>query len=105
MTERFLADDSVHAGIRKRDLQYISFNDTGRILKANELSQFLGSDNAGWSQFNSNDIGSVPMGEISHRAAKPRAEIGNARPVLNLRPCGQFVCRCRTAIVILVIWK
>jgi hypothetical protein len=105
VTKRLLADDSVHAGTRKRDLQYISFNDTGRILKANKLGQFLGSNNAGWSQFNSNNIGSVPMGEIPHCATEPRAEIGNASPVLNLRLSGQLVCRRRTAIMILVMWK
>ena len=36
---------------------------------------------------------------------EPVTEIGDPRPVINLRPSGQLVCRCRAAIVILVMWK
>ena len=51
------------------------------------------------------DIGPIFVSEISDGAAKPRAEIRHARSACDLASTRQFVRRCQSAVVILVMRK
>ena len=105
MAKRLLADDSVHTRVRKRNFQYITFNDAGSFLKSDALRQLLRACDARRGQFNTSDVGPISVCKITHGTAKTRTEIGYARSTSN--PCSlrQFVGGSEAAIVVLVMWK
>ena len=105
MAKRLLADDSVHTRVSKRNFQYISFNDAGSFLKPDALCQLLRACDARRGQFDTSDVGSIFVSQITHRTAKTRTEIGYARSIANLRSSRQFICSGEAAIMILVMRK
>ena len=84
MTKCLLANDSVHARVIQRGLQYIALDDAGDFLKSDALGQFLRACDACWSQFNTSDVGSISVSQITYGAAETGTEIGYARSIANL---------------------
>ena len=105
MEKRLLADDSVHTRVSKRNFQHIALDEPGCFLKPDALCQLLRACDARRGQFDTSDVGSVFVGQMTYRAAKARTEIGYARSIANLRPSGQHICSGDAAIMILVMGK
>src|SRR5436190_1829480 len=105
MAERLLTDDSVHTAVGKRHFQYVPFNDAGGFLKPDTFCQLLRARNARWGQFDTSDVGSIFVCQITHRAAKSCAEIGYPRSIVDLRSSHQFVRGGEAAIMILIMGK
>src|SRR5262249_3620464 len=105
MAKRFLADDSIHNAVSKWNAHDVSFNDLCPVLKPNPLSQFLSTCDTRWRQFNSGDIGTIFVGEIPSSATKSCAEIRYTCSACDLASTRQFIRRCQSAVVILVMRK
>jgi hypothetical protein len=105
VAKRFLADDSIHNSVLKWNAHDVSLNDPCLVLKPNPLGQFLGTDDTRWSQFNSGDIGSILMSEVPDRTTQSCTEIRYTRSASDLSATRQFIRRCQSAVVILVMRK
>src|SRR5215204_5191871 len=75
----FLADDSVDARVSKRHVHHVALDNPRSTVKANASGQLRCARDARWRQFDTGDVGSVFVSQITHRAAKSRTEIRDPR--------------------------